>query len=213
MVSCKMQLTIIFYQMKNLDIINEARRFAVRLLTRAEDNEPKITADLQNIGREISAEIVGLNNKLKTEVSLIQKLIESVGGDLQRFQQKSENINDVLRYTFVLSVDTYSKGFRQTIELLRQLSYKVPENRIWNAWENIGTQFDKGYRGINITIISSQRQKFELQFHTEASFELKTETHHFYKEMRSKNISAKRETELTAIMLELAAKIERLDGV
>ena len=199
--------------MDNLTLPRKARRLAKELLKQAIENEPQITADLQNIAWEISGEAVGLENKFKAEMSLVRKLIDAVGDDLQRLQRKSKNINDVLRYTFVLSVDEYAKGFQQTIERLPKLGYRVPENRIWNAWENIGTQYDKGYRGINMTIISSQQQKFELQFHTEASFELKTETHHFYKEMRSKNISGKRETELTAIMLELAGKIERPDGV
>ena len=199
--------------MDNLTLPRKARRLAKELLKQAKENEPQITADLQNIAWEISGEAVGLENKFKAEMSLVRKLIDAVGDDLQRLQRKSKNINDVLRYTFVLSVDAYAKGFQQTIERLPKLGYRVPENRIWNAWENIGTQYDKGYRGINMTIISSQQQKFELQFHTEASFELKTETHHFYKEMRSKNISGKRETELTAIMLELAGKIERPDGV
>lgn len=190
-----------------------AQKLAQELIAQAIESEPNITADLQKIALEVSAEMVGLGNKFKTEASLIEKLIGASGNNLQKLQQKSKTINDVLRFTFVLPLEVYSEGFQRTIERLRELGYKIPEYRIWNTWENIGTQYDKGYRGINITIISSQRQKFELQFHTSASFELKTETHHFYKEIQSKNISAERIIELTAIMLKLAEKIERPDGV
>ena len=140
----------------------EARRLAKKLLAQAKENEPRITADLQTIAQEVSAEIVGLENRFKSEMSFIRKLIDAAGDDLPKLQRKSKGVNDVLRYTFILPFDVYAKGFRQTIETLREIGYKIPDNRIWNAWENIETQYDKGYRGINITIISSQRQKFEL---------------------------------------------------
>jgi hypothetical protein len=190
-----------------------ARLLAQKLIAEAQKNEPEITADLQTIASEISAEMFGLENKFKGEKSLTRKLIDAAGDDLKRLQRKSKTINDVLRYTFVLPLDIYAKGFWQTLERLRELGYQIPEQRIWNAWENIGTPFDKGYRGINVTIIYSQNRKFELQFHTEASFELKTKTHPFYEEMRDKNISRKREIELTGTMLKMAANVERPDGV
>lgn len=199
--------------MKNLKTLNEARHIAKELLKQAKENEPTITADLQNIAREVDVEMIGLEHKFKTEISIIRKLIGAVGDDLQRLRRKSKNINDVLRYTFVLAVDTYAKDFRQTIERLWELGYRVPENRIWNAWENIGTKYDKGYRGINITVISFQKQKFELQFHTEASFRLKTETHFLYKELRKREISEEREIELIEDLKKAAGNLERPQGV
>jgi hypothetical protein len=194
-------------------INREARRLAEKLLAQARENEPTITADLRAVAQQVSAEMVGLENKFKAEEALIRKLIDAAGGDIQKLWRKSKTVNDVLRYTFVWPPDLYAEGFRRTLEYLRQLGYRIPEHRIWNAWENIGTAFDKGYRGINVTVVYSQNRKFELQFHTKASFELKTETHHFYEEMRDKNISGERETELTAIMLKMAAGVERPDGV
>jgi hypothetical protein len=191
----------------------EARRLAKKLLAEARANEPDITAALQTIARGLSAEMVGLEHKFKTEASLLRKLTDAAGDDMKRLRWKSKTVNDVLRYTFVLPGEVYGEGLRQTLEYLRECGYQIPEHRIWNAWENIGTEFDKGYRGINITVISSQNQKFELQFHTAASFALKTETHQLYEEMRGKSISAKREAELTGIMLQLAASVERPDGV
>ena len=108
--------------------------------------------------------MIGLENKFKTEDSLTQKLIDVAGNDLQRLQRKAKNINDALRYTFVLPFTVYAESFLQTLQKLNELGYQIPEHRIWNAWETIGERFDKGYRGINITVISSQKQKFELQF-------------------------------------------------
>lgn len=85
----------------------------------------------------------------------------------------------------------------------------IPPNRIWNAWENEGTSRDTGYRGINITVISSQNQRFELQFHTAESFRLKTETHHLYEELRNlKTFDVQREKIIKEI-LKSAKQVER----
>ncbi len=190
-----------------------AQFLAQKLLAEAEENEPRITAELQNVAQKVSAEMVGLENKFKTEDSLIRKLIDAVNGNFEKLPRKAQIINDVLRYTFVLPIDFYAERFHKTIERLTELGYQIPKNRIWNAWQTIGERFDKGYRGINITVISSQKQKFELQFHTEESFRLKTETHFLYEELRQKRISEERETELIEERRKAAKSLERPQGV
>ncbi len=199
--------------MKNLKTTNEARQLADELLKQALENEPRITADLQNIALEISAEMVGLENKFKTEVSLTRKLINGAIPNLQTIQEVAEVINDALRYTFILPLETYNEDFRQIVERLRNSNYQIPANRIWNAWKNIGKRFDKGYRGINITVISSQNQKFELQFHTAESYQLKTETHFLYEELRDKQISRERQTKIIEMLKKEAEDVERPEGI
>ena len=81
--------------------------------------------------------------------------------------------------------------------------------KIWNAWMEVGTENDSGYRGINVTIISSQKQKFELQFHTAESFRVKTETHGLYEEKRDLTTSLNKRLELNETMKKIAHKIER----
>jgi hypothetical protein len=190
-----------------------AQVLAQKLLAQARGNEPKITADLQKIVQEVSAEMAGLEHRFKLEESLIRKLIDYVGDDFQKLGRKAKNINDVLRYTFVLPFEVYAEVFQGTVERLSKLGYQIPEHRIWNAWQTIGERFDKGYRGINITVISSQNQKFELQFHTEESFRLKTETHILYEELRQKGISEKRQVELIEECRKAAKGLERPQGV
>ena len=199
--------------MKNLKTLNKARQIAEDLLNQAKANEPNITADLQNIALKVSAKIVGLENKFKTIESLTHKLMTTAHLNLQTIVEASETINDALRYTFILSVENYVDFFEQTIEILWQNGYYVPENRIWNAWKNIGGKFDKGYRGINISVISSQKQVFELQFHTDKSYELKTEMHNLYKESRKKETSIERRREIKQMSIKEAEKIQIPDGV
>ncbi len=175
--------------MENLTTKIEARRLAELLLIQAEENEPQISVDLQSIASEVSAEIVEFENKLKTEESLTRKLFDRATVNSESLRQAAENISDALRYTFVLPFEIYAQKFHRTIERLQKVSYQVPEKRIWNAWQTAGMRFDKGYRGINITVISSRKQKFELQFHTAESYRLKIETHSLYEELRDREIS------------------------
>lgn len=168
---------------------------------------------MQIIGAEISAKMIGLENKFKTEESLARKLFDIADISSQTIETVGETINDVLRYTFILSVENYSDIFQQAIEMLWKNGYYVPENRIWNAWKNIGKKIDKGYRGINITVISSQKQIFELQFHTVESYQLKSEMHDLYKESRKKETSMERRKEIKQIFVKAAGKIQIPDGV
>jgi hypothetical protein len=68
------------------------------------------------------------------------------------------------------------------------------------------------YRGINITIISSQKQMFELQLHTRDSFRVKTETHGLYDEQRNPKTSDDRKREINKIVKELSKQIKQPKG-
>ena len=209
-------------------IEQKAAQYANALLEQATQYEPNITEDLQKIAAEVAAEMVGLEHKFKSEESLTRKISDEaaksarslidLGYSIDEAVKKStmrqaERNNDALRYTFVFPLEKYVFGFRQTVEKLRQTGYEIPENKIWNAWKNIGTLFDKGYRGINATVFSSQGQVFELQFHTRASFEFKTETHLLYEESRQNRASHERKIEIAEIIIGLAAKVKTPKGV
>ncbi len=209
-------------------IEQKASDFAKQLLKQASEHEPPITADLQKIALEVSAEMVGLKHKFKAEESLAEKIFyraikvfeyelkQNVSEEIairETFSELVERQNDVLRYTFVLPFEKYVFGFRNSLEKLKQQNYQIPQDLIWNAWKNIGTSFDKGYRGINITIFSSQGQKFELQFHTEESYRLKVKTHKLYKEARMSETSRHRKAEIAKIMVGLAKETAVPQGV
>jgi hypothetical protein len=185
-----------------------AQLLAQELLARAEENEP-----------EVSAEMVGLENKFKTEESLIRKLLMLFEKDktpkpfVQKLKKFARHNNDALRYTFIFSDDDYQKGFMTSLSELQKKGFEIPPNRIWDAWELEGNIKDTGYRGINITIIYSQKQKFELQFHTAESFRLKTETHHLYEELRDLRTSNERRKEIIKVMVRLAKQINRPQGI
>ena len=198
------------------------------MLERARGNEPQITADLQQIARDVSAEMAGLENKFKAEESLTRKIAEGSVKNIRKLFEsgyplessieesvkiRAERNNDALRYTFIFQFEKYVFGVKQSLQKLKQTGFEVSESKIWNAWKNIGMPFDKGYRGINITIISSRKQIFELQFHTGASYKLKTETHFLYEELRLLETSDERKDEIIRKLIETAQAVKVPKGV
>jgi hypothetical protein len=122
-----------------------------------------------------------------------------------------KRINDALRYTFLISASNYADCLENLQRHFRQKGDKI--GKIFNAWLLKEADKDTGYRGINLTIISSKNQKFELQLHTKASFKLKTETHKLYQEHRNSATSIERKVEINFLMKTKAAKLTRPQGV
>jgi hypothetical protein len=186
-------------------------KLARQLLAEASKNEPEITKNIEEIAAVLQAEIVGLENRFKSEISLARKLSENLKPRGITIEQKALQINDVLRYTIVFSVEDYQNGYLAALSALDKKGYEI--QKIWNAWNNEGKPTDTGYRGINVTIISFQNQQFELQFHTAESFRVKTKTHGLYAERRSPNTTRARKSEILRIMKNLVAEIERPKGI
>ncbi len=199
--------------MKILEFTNQtkASELAVQLLAEAKKHEPQITKDIKAVAKLNNAELIGLENKFKSKLSLARKIADYSAKQNISLEQSAEEINDGLRYTIIFAIEDYQNGFKNTLESLESQNYKI--EIIWNAWKNENKDWDSGYRGINATIISSQNQIFELQFHTTESFRLKTETHGLYEEKRSQKTSRERVIEILQITRKLAADIERPKGI
>jgi hypothetical protein len=199
--------------MKILEFTNQtkASELAEQLLAEAKKHEPQITKDIQEVAKLQSVEIVGLENKFKSELSLVRKLRDNStikGIPIEKIARKN---NDTLRYTLLFSTDNYAKNYKFVLDYLAGKGYET--RKLWNAWNMQGKSNDTGYRGLNATIISSQRQIFELQFHTAESFRLKTDMHSSYEEKRNPKTSKKRMTEIMETTKEFASEIIRPKGI
>jgi hypothetical protein len=199
--------------MKILEFINQtkASELAEQLLAEAKKHEPQITKDIKAVAKLNNAELIGLENKFKSELSLVRKLRDNStikGIPIEKIARKN---NDALRYTLLFSPDDYAQNYKFVLDYLAGNGYET--RKLWNAWNMQGKLNDTGYRGLNATIISSQNQIFELQFHTEESFRLKTDMHSLYEEKRNTKTSKKRMTEIMETTKELASKIIRPKGI
>jgi hypothetical protein len=205
-------------QSKTTQII--VRQEAVKLLEQAKKSEPQFTSDLLNLAKKTNGEMIGLEYRFKSEESLTRKLNDSAARQTTILVRKglsskeafstaissqTNKINDALRYTISFPTENYRIGYEKTINSLKQKGYKI--ERVWDAWLDAGRPEDSGYRGINATIVGKNGQKFELQFHTPESFEMKMKTHELYEEKRLNTTSLERKTEITKIMKELIKTI------
>jgi ppGpp synthetase/RelA/SpoT-type nucleotidyltranferase len=157
-----------------------ATSMAKDLITTASREEPQVTHDLSTIVRSEGGEMGGLKFRLKTEKSLAGKLERKAAEKGITPEAYSKSVADVLRYTGVFKPEDYARGVEQTIERLRSAGYKISDSDVENYWAT-----GDDYNGINATAVTPSGYRFELQFHTQESLDLKNgELHKLYEQFR-----------------------------
>ena len=176
------------------------------LLERAASIEPVITGDLQRMAAAVQARMAGLDYRFKGRESLIRKIESKTWRRDVTPARAAANITDVLRYTVLLDSESFVSQYWQLQEQLAASGYQT--NKVSNTWRKNAV-----YKGINTTIIKNG-QVFELQFHTEQSFNLKNnELHKLYEEAREISTSTERRAELQRQMVELSRQIPTPPGI
>lgn len=161
------------------------------------EREPGITEDLMVIVNRSGGTLTGLEYRVKSPSSIYEKMYERV--------EKTEitDMNDLIRYTQLNSGDDLVESMQNTLKQLEDSGYKVTKFK--NSWPNA----TKPYKGVNVTLESVEGQKFELQFHTQESFNLKNgELHKLYEIQRVLDEGSERYLELEDEMLELSRQLE-----
>ncbi|MBD5137655.1 MAG: hypothetical protein HDT39_17240 [Lachnospiraceae bacterium] len=141
---------------------------------KAIEKEPDITNDLKIIVQSNGGELVGLEYRIKSPSSLYEKIYDRAE------KVDISEINDLIRYTEVKVKDDLIECTQNTLSELEKKGYIV--TKIKNTW----LDEKNPYNGINVQLESQEGQKFELQFHTPESFELKNsqEMHGLYEQAR-----------------------------
>ncbi|MFV0387934.1 MAG: minor capsid protein [Pyrinomonadaceae bacterium] len=188
---------------------NEVKKAVSKLLEKAKRDEPQITRDLFRISKSADANLVGLEDKFKSRESLLRKITDQA--ELGSLSKAIKSNKDAIRYTYIIPGDSFTDNTRKIFSELDKEGYTI--DYVFNAWRNEGTNRDRGYRGVNLTIKSSQGQKFEIQLHTRESFEFKTNTHKLYEERRNPSISEKRAREIDDEMRILAKSLSIPKGI
>ena len=163
---------------------------AKKLQAKAIAAEPAITEKMQSLSQNAGGELIGLEYKIKGTDSMARKIDdkakEEFGGDTKA---AAADIGDSVRYTMALSEANYATGTKETIEGLTAEGYTL---KVKNYWQEGNI-----YKGVNVSAVSPDGQKFELQFHTKSSFDLKeTKNHKLYEEHRLPNTSKQRKSAL-----------------
>ena len=185
-----------------------SRNVARVLIAEAQRIEPPITSLLQGQAGAHGGRMEGLDFRFKSEGSLARKITtETANTPGLPLEVSGELMNDVLRYTMILDEGSYASGAQNTLDQLRADGFEI--GRINNAWAREG-----GYQGLNVTVETPDGHKFELQFHTEASFNAKEHlTHGLYEEMRLLPEDSPRRAEIVQEQNRIFAEIPVPSGV
>lgn len=143
--------------------------------------EPQVTNYLTQVSQRFGAEMVGMDNRLKKPSSLARKVkadAESMGIPPS---EAVTMINDAIRYTMVTDADSL-------VDTVLAIQKDMAANgwvKYDEKWKNFFHPGD-AYDGYNTVFWNPETGiKFELQFHTQESINLKSEAHKMYEEYRN----------------------------
>ena len=180
----------------------------VAAIGRMREAEPAISADMQAVERENrhGGWLEGLKFCRKGDDRLKEKIAERLEGEPDKAPTEIlSKVPDAIRYTFCLGSETYSEGYYDIKEWLENCGYQMYESRsAWRAAE---------YKGINTRWVTTEGQRFEVQFHTAESFHAKQYvTHDAYERIRDPQTTGDERGELKAFQREVCSHIKVPDG-
>ncbi|WP_256958889.1 minor capsid protein [Streptococcus pneumoniae] len=178
-----------------------AKFYSEQLLSKISGVEPKITSDMQRIAGE--NKLAGLEFRKKTVESLSRKIIADSLVENISLSKAVSKINDALRYTTIFDSDTFTEEYLKMKQKLIAEGYKIV--KVKNTW-----LVDGPYKGVN-TVVEKDGINFEMQYHTQESFDLKNGSlHELYEKYRDTNTSDLERMKLFKEMLDLSNGLEIL---
>ena len=172
---------------------------AQSLIAEAQAAEPDVTRDMRALEQK-GVYLTGLTHRIKTEDSLMQKILTDAVADNVDLGQAADGISDVLRYTLVIKEADYSRRVPEAMKKLTSSGYEVLKFR--NAW---GGKF---YQGINVQLMSPAGVKTELQFHTPQSYTIKQASHGVYEIRRNPEATPEEVADATSKSIAYNAQVK-----
>ena len=141
---------------------------------KATESEPLITSSVKAVAGNCGLETYGLKNRVKGKESYLRKIRAEYNPDGNKYEVK-----DIVRYTLGTNdAGSLVKGMEDAIDELSKLGYNTVA--IKNSWEDPLNP----YKGINTIVTAPNGQKFEIQYHTKESFQVKEKMHALYEKQR-----------------------------
>ena len=161
-------------------------------------NEPGITEHVKSVAGSVGMDAAGLEYRIKSKDSYLRKIRSRYDPDGNEYEVK-----DILRYTYTADANEMTGKTLSAIDTYKNMGYNTVE--VKNYWLND----QDPYNGINTIINAPVGQKFELQYHTPESFELKNgKLHKLYEKQRLiKDTSSKEYMKLTDEMFKISDKL------
>ena len=163
---------------------------------KAISEEPQITKSLQEHG----AKLVGLDRRIKAPQSTLEKLY--------REGKTVAQLYDIVRYTHIDDAEHLVEDTKNILDSLKA------EGNVVIKFQNTWKDENASYKGINVKMSSPTGQHYELQFHTQESFDLKNnELHKLYEEARRLPPGHPYRQDLERQMMKLSSRLEVPKGV
>jgi hypothetical protein len=121
--------------------------------------------------------LVGLEFRCKGEDRIMEKVAHDMQYKGRTAEEALTNVKDTIRYTLQYTEEHYTEGVYADADRLKVAGFELVELR--NSWGG------EEYKGINSRWrVPDNGQIFEVQFHTQISFEAKQLTHPAYERLR-----------------------------
>ncbi|MCT8814206.1 minor capsid protein [Glaesserella parasuis] len=173
-------LTLKDLYLTHLDVGYSTMNSIEELRQKAIDVEPEITEKITEIISSVGAKTAGLEYRLKSLESLKRKVETEVLAGISE-KQAINSVKDVIRYTAILDVNNFVLQYDKIQSALEKQGYFTVV--VKNTWKDGAV-----YKGVNTfvtTLIKKDNVVFELQYHTQQSFDLKNGVlHNLYEQFR-----------------------------
>ena len=177
-----------------------------QIVEKSQKIEPIITADINNIAIKSGGKLVGLENRLKSPSSIKRKIEAEIADGFSKSKLLTK-IRDVIRYTTVFKEKDFVTRYKAMQYLLAIKGYKTIV--VKNTWKN-----DSAYKGVNTFIQNEDGDVFEMQYHTQQSFDVKNGLlHKLYEKFRDPKTPIHEKEKLLLEMRKISSKIKVPEGV
>lgn len=191
-----------------LHLSAEENAAADQFLARAKDAESNITPVVMDVKNGVpGAEAVGYPDfVLKSPESFKRKLATTLAESPTRdLDSALADMKDSVRYTLKLPEDGYTDGVNQTISKFQDAGFENVKFK--NTWGS------DAYKGINSFWRDPQTgHVFEMQFHTQESFDAKMTTHDLYEQARLPGVSTEQVQSLQSQQNQIFGAVPRPTG-
>ena len=164
--------------------------------------EPQITAMARSVANDLGMPLLGEKTRRKSVKSATEKVNNN------KLANNPDTLNDLVRYTHEVGELNFGNDVNSAIGKYEKAGYKV-------AWiNNTWRDQSRAYKGVNVTFKTPNGGLFEVQFHTQKSFNLKTnQLHQLYEEQRKFEWHSSKWWSYENRMLDLSKQIPVPNGV
>lgn len=158
--------------------------------------EPEITKMVMDVAKSSDMGLAGLEYRIKTKESYLEKIAREYAPGY------NYEVKDTLRYTMMTTPNDYVQNIKNANNIFKNNHCVITKCR--NYW----LDNKNPYNGVNILIQDSKGNKFEVQYHTKESFEIKQQTHELYEKQRVLEEDSREYLSLKKQMYEINSKIK-----